>query len=124
MDCIFCKIIKGEMPSKIIYEDDQIIVFMDINPSVDGHCLLVPKKHYTDYTELDDDILTHMHKVQQKIADMLMNKLNVSAISFAMNYGDSQAVKHVHQHLLPNLLIKTKPERTIEEIYEILKPDN
>jgi histidine triad (HIT) family protein len=123
MDCIFCKIINGEIPSKKIYEDDKVIVFMDTNPNVDGHCLLVPKKHYTDYTELDDDIILHMNKVKKNIAEMLMKKLNVNAITFSMNYGDSQVVKHVHMHLLPNFIIKIKPEKSIDEIYDIIKPE-
>lgn len=124
MDCIFCKIIYGEIPSKKLYEDDKIIVFMDVNPNVDGHCLVVPKKHYTDFTTLDDDILLHMEKVKRKMIEYLMKKLNVNAITMSMNYGESQVIKHVHLHLLPNFIIKTKPEKSIDEIYEILKPEN
>lgn len=123
MDCIFCKIINGEIPSKKLYEDDKVIVFMDVNPNVDGHCLIVPKKHYTDFLELDDDIILHMHKVKEKIVKMLMEKLNVKACTMSMNYGESQVVKHVHLHILPNFLIKTKKEREIDEIYNIIKPE-
>lgn len=123
MDCIFCKIINGEIPCKKIYEDDKVIAFMDIDPTVDGHTLVVPKKHYTDYTELDDEIILHMNKVKKELTNYLMKKLNVTAMTFTMNYGDSQVVKHVHLHLLPNFLVKTKPERTIDEVYDILKPE-
>ena len=123
MDCIFCKIINGEIPCKKIYEDDKVIAFMDIDPTVDGHTLVVPKKHYTDYTELDDEIILHMNKVKKELTNYLMEKLNVNAMTFTMNYGDSQVVKHVHLHLLPNFLVKTKPERTIDEVYEIIKPE-
>ena len=123
MDCIFCKIINGEMPCKKVFEDDKVIAFMDIDPTVDGHTLVVPKKHYTDYTELDDEIILHMNKVKKELTNYLTKKLNVNAMSFTMNYGDSQVVKHVHLHLLPNFLVKTKPERTIDEVYEIIKPE-
>jgi len=123
MDCIFCKIINGEIFFKKIYEDDKVIAFMDIEPTVDGHTLVVPKKHYTDYTELDDEIILHMNKVKKELTNYLMEKLNVNAMTFTMNYGDSQVVKHVHLHLLPNFLVKTKPERTIDEVYEIIKPE-
>ena len=123
MDCIFCKIINGEIPCKKIYEDDKVIAFMDIDPTVDGHTLVVPKKHYTDYTELDDEIILHMNKIKKELTNYLMKKLNVNAMTFTMNYGDSQVVKHVHLHLLPNFLVKTKPERTIDEVYDILKPE-
>ena len=124
MDCIFCKIVNGEIPSKKLYEDDKVIVFMDVNPNVDGHSLIVPKKHYTDFTELDDDIILHMEKVKREIGKMLMEKLNVKALTMSMNYGESQVVKHVHLHLLPNFITKLKPERTVDEVYEILKVEN
>lgn len=123
MDCIFCKIINGEIPCKKVYEDDKVIAFMDIDPTVDGHTLVVPKKHYTDYTELDDEIILHMNKVKKELTNYLMEKLNVNAMTFTMNYGDSQVVKHVHLHLLPNFLVKTKPERSIDEVYDIIKPE-
>lgn len=123
MDCIFCKIINGEIPCKKVYEDDKVIAFMDIDPTVDGHTLVVPKKHYTDYTELDDEIILHMNKVKKELTNYLMQKLNINAMTFTMNYGDSQVVKHVHLHLLPNFLVKTKPERSIDEVYDIIKPE-
>ena len=123
MDCIFCKIINGEIPCKKVYEDDKVIAFMDIDPTVDGHTLVVPKKHYTDYTELDDEIILHMNKVKKELTNYLMKKLNVNAMTFTMNYGDSQVVKHVHLHLLPNFLVKIKPERSIDEVYDIIKPE-
>ena len=121
MDCIFCKIINGDIPSKKLYEDDKVVVFMDANPNVDGHCLVVPKKHYTDFTELDDEIILHMNKVKKDMVKLLMEKLDVKACSISMNYGDSQVVKHVHMHILPNFIIETKPKRSIDEVYNLLK---
>ena len=118
-ECLFCKIIKGEIPSKKIYEDDKVYAFMDIKPTVDGHCLLIPKKHYTDINELDDEILIHINNVRKKLAKMLMEKLDVKAISFSVNYGDSQEVKHFHLHLLPNFLCKSA-EKDIDEVYKII----
>lgn len=118
MDCIFCKIINGDLPSKKIYEDELVYAFMDIEPTVDGHVLLIPKKHYTDFMELDDDIIIHMNKVRKELAKMLMDKLNVKALSISFNYGDSQVVKHFHMHLLPNLLISDGAKNTVDEIYK------
>lgn len=118
MDCIFCKIINGDLPSKKIYEDELVYAFMDIEPTVDGHVLLIPKKHYTDFMELDDDIIIHMNKVRKELAKMLMDKLNVKALSISFNYGDSQVVKHFHMHLLPNLLISNGAKNTVDEIYK------
>lgn len=123
MDCIFCKIINGDIPSKKIYEDDKVYAFMDINPNVDGHTLIIPKKHYTDYKEMDEEIILHIEKVKKELSDYLMNKLGVDAMTFSMNYGKSQIVKHVHLHLLPNFLIETSPKKEVDEVYEIIKPE-
>ena len=118
MDCIFCKIINGELPSKKVYEDELVYAFMDIEPTVDGHVLLIPKKHYNDFMELDDDIIIHMNKVRKELTKMLMEKLNVKALSISFNYGDSQVVKHFHMHLLPNLLIADGARNTVDEVYK------
>ena len=62
-DCLFCKIVRNEVESRKIYEDDKVIAIMDAYPDVDGHTLIIPKKHYTDFKELDDDILIHIKKI-------------------------------------------------------------
>ncbi len=121
-ECIFCKIINNEIPSKKLYEDDKVIAIMDVNPVVDGHVLIIPKKHVTDFTELDDELLHHIHEVAKELSSKLMNKLDSKALTLAVNYGESQVVKHFHLHLLPNY---NKKEKTmeIEKVYEILKED-
>ena len=121
MDCIFCKIVNGEIPSKKIYEDDNVIVIMDIDPKVDGHSLIIPKKHVSDFTELSDDELLNINKVAKLVGLSLVKKLNAKGMTTAVNYGDSQAVKHYHMHLLPDYLIKEKSDRSVDEIYEIIK---
>ncbi len=120
MDCLFCKIIKGEASSKVIYEDDLVIAILDAFPTVDGHTLLIPKKHYTDYKQLDDKLILHMYKVADMLCDKLMEKLNVKSFTFAINYGERQAIKHFHLHLLPNYG-RNKGKKKTEEIFELLK---
>ena len=122
-DCIFCKIIKGEIPAKKVFEDDKVIVIMDANPQTDGHVLVIPKKHVTDYTELDNELLNHINNVAKEMAPKLINKLDAKALTFVVNYGDSQAVKHFHLHLMPDYLVKPKCEKTIDEVYEIIKDE-
>ena len=119
MDCIFCKILNGEIPSKKIYEDDKVIAILDVNPVVDGHTLIIPKKHVEDYTKLDKDLLIHIYDVANKLTKDIMNKLNSKGMTFTVNYGDSQLVKHFHLHLLPDYHIKDK-EMEIDEVFEIL----
>ena len=119
MDCIFCKILNGEIPSKKIYEDDKVIAILDVNPVVDGHTLIIPKKHVEDYTKLDKDLLIHIYDVANKLTKDIMRKLNSKGMTFTVNYGDSQLVKHFHLHLLPDYQIKDK-EMEIDEVFEIL----
>lgn len=121
-DCIFCKILRGEIPSKKLYEDDKVIVIMDVNPKVDGHALVIPKEHVTDFMEISDELLTHIYKVAREVSKKLMSKLNATALTLGVNYGDSQVVKHFHMHLLPNYEVSTAG-KNVEEIYNILKED-
>lgn len=122
MDCIFCKIANGEIPSKILFEDELVVVIMDANPTVDGHSLIIPKKHYTDYQELDNEILTHIFEVAKKIGPKIMEKLGAKSLTLLVNYGDDQKIKHFHLHLLPDFGIReSTTTKTSEEIFAILK---
>lgn len=122
MDCIFCKIIKSEIPSKVLYEDELVKVIMDVNPTVNGHALIIPKKHYTDYLELDQDIITHIWDVAKKMGPSIMDKLKAKSLTLLVNFGDDQQVKHFHMHLLPNFgTMESKATKTSEEIFSILK---
>lgn len=120
MDCLFCKMINGEIPCKKIYEDDEVIAILDLHPSSDGHTLIIPKKHFKDMMEMDDKTLLHIYKVAQKLTPTLMEKMNADSLSIRINYGETQAIKHFHMHLLPNYGIK-KATVTQTEAYEILK---
>lgn len=122
MECIFCKIVQGEIPSKVLYEDEFLKVIMDINPTVDGHALIIPKKHYTDYVELEPNIITHIWEVAQKIGPSIMKKIQASSLSLLVNFGDDQQVKHFHMHLLPNFgTMEEKATKKVEEVFSILK---
>lgn len=119
MDCIFCKIIKGEIPSYTIYEDNIIKAFLDVNPDNNGHTLIVPKKHYLDLYDIDLETLTHINKVSKEISKLLTSKLHADGITLIQNNGLLQAVKHYHLHLIPKY--KNEEKISIEEIYKILK---
>ncbi len=122
-DCIFCKIINGEIPSKKIYEDDNVIAIMDISPKVNGHTLVMPKKHVSDLTSMSDEDIINVNTAAKKLVGRLMNKLNARGITCGVNYGDSQEVKHYHMHLLPNYLLGKEEIKDTDEIYEIIKED-
>lgn len=129
MDCIFCKIAGGEIPSYKVYEDDIVCAFLDANPDSDGHTLIIPKKHFTDLDDIDLETLNHINKTAKKIKKELEEKLGCIGLSLLQNNGSAQEVKHYHLHLKPyyeNLktmeLIKY-PEniKNSKEIYELLK---
>lgn len=119
-DCLFCKIIKKEVPANILYEDDSVLVMLDAFPDTDGHTLVIPKMHYEDIYEVPNDILMKMFAKGKEETKELMTKLDKSASTFLINYGDSQAIKHIHLHLLPNFMKKTH-ELDKEEVFKILK---
>ena len=119
-ECIFCKIINGDIPSKKVYEDDNVFAFLDINPKVNGHTLVIPKKHVSDFIELDNDELNKLFNVAKKLTPDLMKATNAKAFTMGCNYGDSQLVKHFHIHLLPDYGLNNDL-KDIDSIYEEIK---
>lgn len=101
-DCIFCKIIKNEIPCFKIYEDDQILIFLDVNPTTNGHMLAIPKKHVQDLFSLDEKIITHTVKIiKEKIYPLMKEKLHCEGLTICQNNEYGQEVKHYHLHLIP-----------------------
>ena len=100
-ECIFCKILNGEIPGKKVYEDDLVFVIMDIDPSTNGHMLVIPKKHITDFTEMDNDTLSHINDVSKMMKEKIYDSLNPEGLILVVNYGIAQMVKHYHLHLIP-----------------------
>lgn len=117
-DCIFCKIINGDIPSYKIYEDDIVIAFLDINPDSNGHTLIIPKKHYKDLEEINEDTLNHILRVSKKLKKLLEDKLKNNGLTLIQNNGDIQEVKHFHLHLKP--YYNTQKKLSVEEIYTLL----
>ena len=101
-DCIFCKIIKGEIPSKTIYEDNDIQIIMNINPNTNGHLLVIPKKHMENIMDTEEKIITHSIKViKETIYPLLKERLNCEGLTLAQNNELGQEIKHYHIHLIP-----------------------
>ena len=118
-DCLFCKIIDGSIPSKKIYEDDKILVFMDINPNTNADLLMIPKKHYVTINDVDNDTLIHMiDTIKNKIIPLLKDKLNIDGLTLIQNNGEGQEIKHFHIHLTSRY---TNDDLRIESNKDILK---
>lgn len=102
-DCIFCKIVAGEIPSNKIYEDDTAFAFLDITPINLGHTLLIPKEHHANLYDMPDDILAHMAPVIKKLAIGIKNATRAEGINIGMNNDAAagQIVGHAHIHIMP-----------------------
>lgn len=122
MDCIFCKIINGDIPSYTIYEDDFVKCFLDINPDSNGHTLIIPKKHYVCLDDIDNDTLIHIMKIARNLKKELEEKLNIDGLTLIQNNGDVQEVKHYHLHLKP-YYNDSKEKLSVEDVYNMLKRD-
>lgn len=100
-DCLFCKIISGEIPSYTIYEDNDIKVFLDINPSTNGDCLIIPKKHFENICDIDIETLKKIDIISKNVYDLLKEKLQCDGLTFVQNNEFGQDIKHYHLHATP-----------------------
>lgn len=101
MDCLFCKIINGDIPSLTIYEDDVVKAFLDIFPSTNGDLLIIPKKHFENLMDIDSKTLTHIFEIAKKLYPNFKEKLNCSGLTLVQNNEYGQEIKHFHLHATP-----------------------
>lgn len=118
MDCIFCKIINGDIPSYTIYENEAVKCFLDINPQSEGHTLIIPKKHFKDINDIDIEYLTKINEASKLIVKLIDEKLNPSGIRLVQNNGNLQEVKHYHLHIIPSY--NKKKNMNVEDIFKLL----
>lgn len=103
MDCIFCKIVSGAVPSFKLYEDAQVLAFMDINPLTEGHALVIPKRHAPTLMETDDEALRAVIVAVKKVAAAVVRALGVDSVNVLQANGRwaAQSVPHLHFHVIP-----------------------
>ncbi len=103
-DCLFCKFANHEIPVNTIYEDDVCIAFLDLSQGGYGHTLVVPKKHFSDISTTDDEVLTHLIKVVKKITNHMFDVLpNCEGVNVLNNCKEvaGQSIMHTHIHIIP-----------------------
>jgi histidine triad (HIT) family protein len=102
-DCIFCKIVKGEIPCFTIYEDEKVLAFADINPISTGHTLIIPKSHAENIWEIEADDLAAIHLASRRLAGAIKTALQPDGIALLQLNGRAvnQLVMHYHLHLIP-----------------------
>lgn len=103
MDCIFCKIVNGDIPSLKVYEDEHTMVFMDIAKDVDGHMVAIPKKHIKNILECDVDTLNHLMTTVKKVANHCVDECGYEGVNLlnASDESAGQSVPHFHIHIIP-----------------------
>ena len=119
-DCIFCKIIKGEIPCSKIYEDDKAFAFLDIAPVNKGHALVIPKEHHETFEDLPDDLLEYLTNLVRKVSKSVKQGVNADGYNIGMNIGKAagQLVFHAHWHIIPRFNddgLKTWPQKEYKE---------
>ena len=102
-DCIFCKIVKGEIPCSKVYEDENFLAFLDISPVNKGHVLVVPKEHSENIFDSDNDVLRKIGPVLKKVSIAVKKGVDADGIVISQNNGKDagQAVMHLHFHIMP-----------------------
>lgn len=102
-DCIFCKIVTGEIPSRKIYQDENHVAFLDIFPASRGHSLVIPKRHYVDIHSISAADYGSMASVAKQVADLLQNRLGSEGTTIMQMNREAgwQTVFHAHMHVIP-----------------------
>lgn len=102
-NCIFCKILRGEIPSNVIFEDEDFKVILDVGPATKGHSLIIPKAHYQDLLELPEELAAKVLPVAKKVATHMKHTLGCQGVNILQNNGAvaGQTVGHYHTHVIP-----------------------
>src|SRR5271168_5091246 len=127
-NCLFCKLVKKEIPSVVVYEDDDTISFMELNPSAPGHVMVILKKHGNNILEYSKEELGTLMGSVQKVTRKIEKVLNPDSITIGINHKERRGVPHLHVHLIPRWendkggilqsIVKNPPKESREEIAE------
>jgi len=102
-ECIFCQIIQKQLPSTVVYEDEQVVAFLSNHPVNEGHTLVVPKKHYANIYEISQDETAYLFKIVKRVALAVRDSVEAEGIRIVQNNGEAagQVVFHLHVHVIP-----------------------
>ncbi len=102
-ECIFCKIVSGQIPSETVHEDDEVLVFLDIKAIAPGHILVIPKTHADDFSSASRESITASMLIAQRMGRALMQALGAGGFTIGVNNGRAagQLVDHLHVHVIP-----------------------
>lgn len=135
-DCIFCKIIKGDIPAEKVYENDDVLAFLDVNPRAPGHTVVVPKVHAENILNLPDEKIEPLFKAVKRTTGFIKEALKPNGFTMGLNHGkiSGQAVDHIHFHIIPRFegdgggsvhsVVNNPPEKDLSEIAEEIRKNN
>ncbi|MSU54612.1 MAG: HIT family protein [Candidatus Staskawiczbacteria bacterium] len=103
-NCIFCKITSGQIDSTKVFEDEDVIAFLDVNPKALGHCLIIPKKHFENIFDIDQEILKKVMVATKNISINIKKSPDITGVNLISNNGQGagQEVFHFHLHIIPS----------------------
>jgi histidine triad (HIT) family protein len=137
LTCVFCRIVRKEAPASILYEDDRVLVFLDIRPLNEGHTLVIPKKHYETVYDMPEDLVSYTYKLVKRMAVAVKAATEADGITIIQQNGHAagQEIFHMHVHVVPRYAGQKLPhfrdipdasreqlERAAEQIRKHLKP--
>ena len=116
-DCLFCKIVEGKIPSSKIYEDDDVLAFLDVSQVTRGHALVIPKKHYDNFLSVDKDIMHKVMDVAQRIGQADIAVLGAKGVNILtnVNHEAGQSIYHFHVHVIPRYAKEEGIQITMKE---------
>lgn len=130
-DCIFCRIVAGEIPSRIVHETDDVLAFLDANPLAPGHTLVVPKAHHGTFADTPTDLAEEVFDVLYDLTPVVEEAVDADASNVAFNNGSEagQEIPHLHGHIIPRFsgdggnpihaIVGSRPDLSDEELDEI-----
>lgn len=129
--CVFCDIINHKIPSKVVYEDDDVLAILDISQVTKGHTLVMPKKHFANILEVDEKTLQHCTSVVYKLAKQIVDNTEAKGCNVLNNCGEiaGQSVDHLHFHIIPRYSSKDcieikfnpSPALDLDEVLKLVK---
>jgi len=132
-DCIFCKILAGEIEAKVLYEDDQTMALLDAFPLVEGHTLVIPKAHHEHLQDMPADVAQNWFQAIHQTVEKLQTAMEAQGMTVGLNNGKvaGQVVPHVHMHLIPRFendnggtlhsIINKSEQKSIDDVHKHLK---
>ncbi len=136
MSCLFCSIAEKRVPASVVYEDEDTLAFLDVNPMAPGHTLIIPKSHAETILDLEEDKLGLLIEAVASVEKLIFESLKPSGFTWGVNQGkiSGQEVPHLHIHLVPRFpgdggssfqgLVKNIPKESIKEIAAKINPKN